>query len=208
MSVSDEPYALQNKNERECRLKRLGDPHIAPLTEFVLSIRQAHRIRERIPYFDPCDGGAQAKALFLLESPGPKAVASGFISRNNPDPTAKNMCELLGKTGIHRSDTVLWNVVPWYVGTGAKLSGLRPVDLEKGSRYLIELLQLLPHLQCVVLVGKRAQWAKGLIPSHRVFETFHPSNRVHNRWPEKWRAIEATFQEVAALLSSSRQHSA
>ena len=40
-----------------------------------------------IPHFDPLDGGSNAQVLFLMEAPGPKASASGFVSRNNPDET-------------------------------------------------------------------------------------------------------------------------
>ncbi len=204
MLVSDEPYALASEKERESRLGRLSDPHVAPLTEFVLSLRQAQGAQQHIPHFDPCDGGIRARMLFLLESPGPKAVATGFISRNNPDPTARNMCELLARAGVARADTILWNVVPWYIGNGTKLAGVTSADLANGAQYLRELLKQLPRLQGVVLVGRDAQAAKPLIPATlRIFETFHPSNRVRNRWPHKWQTIEQTFREVAQWLNSS-----
>jgi hypothetical protein len=56
------------------------------------------RIRKRglqVPNVDPNDGGIGATVLLLLESPGPRAVASSFVSRDNPDASARNMgCEL------------------------------------------------------------------------------------------------------------------
>jgi hypothetical protein len=55
-----------------------------------------------IPYFDPLDGGVGASVLFLLEAPGPRAVASGFISRDNPDETAKNFHEFNAAAGLAR----------------------------------------------------------------------------------------------------------
>jgi hypothetical protein len=50
-----------------------------------------------VPEFDPLDGGVEAQVLFLFEKPGPmtaelggsKRSGSGFISRNNDDPTAE-----------------------------------------------------------------------------------------------------------------------
>ena len=76
----------------------------------------------KIPQFDPLDGGIDAECLFLLEAPGPKAVNSGFVSRNNPDETAKNFFELNVGAGLERSKTITWNVVPWYVGSGTSRS--------------------------------------------------------------------------------------
>lgn len=64
---------------------------IEPLTKYLAKIKAEHPEKE-LPCFDPYDGGIHAKALFLLEAPGPKAVSSTFISRNNPDPTARNIC--------------------------------------------------------------------------------------------------------------------
>jgi hypothetical protein len=40
--------------------------------------------------------------LFVLEAPGPQAVRSGFMSRNNPDETAKNWFDPSRDTGINR----------------------------------------------------------------------------------------------------------
>ena len=55
--------------------------------------------------------------LILLESPGSRAVASYFISRDNPDPSARNMRVELDHAGFERSEVVIWNVVPWCVST-------------------------------------------------------------------------------------------
>ncbi|MGH7717468.1 MAG: hypothetical protein ACREON_01305 [Gemmatimonadaceae bacterium] len=61
----------------------------------------------RVPDFDPWDGGTDAEVLYLLEAPGGKAVESGFISRNNPDETARNFFELNRAAGIPRQRTVI-----------------------------------------------------------------------------------------------------
>ena len=42
---------------------------------------------------------------------------SGFISRNNDDPSAAATIEFMEKAGIPRTLTVIWNVIPWWNGT-------------------------------------------------------------------------------------------
>jgi Uncharacterized protein family, UPF0114 len=84
----DEPRTLSDRRERDRRLSLTSLAHVEPLTSYV------HKLREcgfgEVPYFDPLDEGINAEALFLFEKPGPQAVGSGFISRNNDDPTAEN----------------------------------------------------------------------------------------------------------------------
>jgi hypothetical protein len=65
----------------------------------------------------------------LLEAPGGRAVGSGFVSRNNPDETAKNFFLLNQEAGLPRSRTVTWNVVPWYVGSGEKIRAVTDADI-------------------------------------------------------------------------------
>jgi hypothetical protein len=84
----------------------------------------------KIPDFDPCDGGTRAHVLCLFEAPGPRAVESGFVSRNNPDQTARNIFELHQQAGLARTSVVLWNIVPWYVGTGQRIRKLGAEELE------------------------------------------------------------------------------
>jgi hypothetical protein len=60
-----------------------------PLTALVETIRSETGRRENVPHFDPADGGSKARCLSLLEAPSRNAVGSGFVSRNNPDDTAK-----------------------------------------------------------------------------------------------------------------------
>jgi hypothetical protein len=87
-----------------------------------------------LPDFDPWDAGIDAEILFLLEAPGARAVASTIVSRNNPDETAKNMFLLHQDACIPRARTLLWNVVPWYIGDGARIRAATPQDLEQGAK--------------------------------------------------------------------------
>ena len=98
--------------------------------EMPLSGSGAEKLRERrsveVPEFDPLDGGVDARVLFLLEKPGPmtsgvdgtkQRTGSGFISRNNDDPTAEAIFNFMQQAGISRKMTISWNVIPWWNGT-------------------------------------------------------------------------------------------
>lgn len=89
-NAMDAPKSLTDTSARKARRAALGQPHIAPLAAFVTRLRQAAGHADEVPDFDPFDGGVLAECLFLLEAPGGRAVGSGFVSRNNPDETAKN----------------------------------------------------------------------------------------------------------------------
>lgn len=114
--MEDAPYSLSDAGEQQRRLALLSLPQRKPLAKYLASVRASVGADHLIPNFDPCDGGVHARALFLLEAPGPKAVASQFVSSNNPDPTAQNLWHLIHDAGIARADTLIWNIVPWYVG--------------------------------------------------------------------------------------------
>jgi hypothetical protein len=42
-----------------------------------------------VPNFDPDDSGVDAEVLLLFQDPGPKVIKTGFISRDNPDQSAR-----------------------------------------------------------------------------------------------------------------------
>jgi hypothetical protein len=89
-----------------------------PLTSYAARLRE----RGEVPEFDPCDGGTEAQLLFLFEKPGPMTssqAGSGFIGRNNDDPTAEATFRFMQSAGIPRKLTVTWNVIPWWNGTRA-----------------------------------------------------------------------------------------
>jgi uracil-DNA glycosylase len=183
----------------------LSLPHMQPLFEYLERVKRAQGPGYDTPAFDPCDGGIRAKVLFLLEAPGPRAVGSAFISRNNPDQTARNMLQLLRAAGLPREDTLLWNIVPWYVGDGRKIRPVTSADIEEAAPYLEELLGLLPGLRAIVLMGKKAQSARKTIrrlTRVRLFEADHPSPQVFNVWPEKREEAQQVFNRVAAFIQS------
>lgn len=157
-----------------------------------------------VPFFDPCDGGIEARALFLLEAPGRRAKGSGFVSRNNPDETAKNTFELQREAGLPRRSVVLWNIVPWYVGSGGKIRGVSWSDIKQAQGYLDRLLGLLPGLEAIVLVGRKAQGARARIEQHgvRVFESPHPSPIALGTRRETRGEILKSWSEVATFINA------
>ncbi len=182
----DLPYALDDPEEIARRRAMLSLPHIAPLVEYAQQIIIRLGSGYEIPYFDPCDGGINAQALFLLEALRRKAVGSSFISRNNPDPSAKTMCTLLAVAALPRGATLLWNVVPWYVGSDSTIRPVTKSDIAAALPFVTELIALLPNLKAIVLVGHKAQTIKhqlARLTNARLFECHHPSQRVMNRWP-------------------------
>ena len=200
----DRPKLLGDPEARAARLLQLQEEHIAPLTAFVQSLRIEAGPEAAIPYFDPWDGGVAAEVLFLLEAPGPKAVSSSFISRNNPDETAKNFFELTVAAEIPRKKTIAWNAVPWYIGTGIKIRAATTSDLEAGLLPLPRLLELLPNLRVVVFVGKKAEKARkqvsNLKPTLTLFTCPHPSPMFVNRLPGNREKILAVLREVRKLV--------
>jgi uracil-DNA glycosylase len=152
-----------------------------------------------------------ARVLFLLEAPGPKAAgttaSSGFVSSNNPDPTAENLWDLIHNAGIARADTLIWNIVPWYVGENGHIKPAPKEDIKQALPHLKALLDLLPRLNMLVLVGRKAQSAKPQI--HRltvrpIRHTYHMSARVFYRWPEKKKQTEEDFGKISTHLNDSR----
>ena len=120
--------------------------------------------RGEVPDFDPLDGGDGAQALVLFEKPGPmtsigrgrERLGSGFISRDNDDPTAEATFHFMRKAGLERRVTTVWNMVPWWNGTRA----IRADELRAGMNALDNLVVLLTNLRVVVLVGRKAGRAR------------------------------------------------
>ncbi len=205
---ADTPKSLGDPAVQTARRGQLNDAHVAPLTRYVDHLRARVGSTAAIPYFDPWDGGVNAEVLFLLEAPGARAVEAGFISRNNPDETAKNFFLLNQEAGIARERTVSWNVVPWYIGTGTRIRPANRTDLAQGIGPLAELLPLLPALRAVVLVGQKAGAARRAIaelrPQVRIFGTPHPSPLFVNNKPENRGRLLVTLKEVASFLGDRR----
>lgn len=200
----DAPKTLANEAERAARSAMLSLPHVHGLAQFVQRMREAKGPDHAIPDFDPLDGGADARLLYLLEAPGRRAVASGFISRNNPDETARNFFLLNAEAQIDRQLAVIWNAVPWYIGTQTKIRAARRVDVREADAWLVELLALLTRLRVVVFVGQKALHAQGVVrrtrPDVAIIRTPHPSPLFINRAPGNRDRLLSLMRELSARL--------
>lgn len=198
---------VRRATEPDPRLAALEETHVRELTEF---IREVLRTEDsKVPNVDPTDGGARARALFLLESPGRKAVASRFVSFDNPDASAGNMKKLLKFANIERNEVLLWNVFPYCVSTEQKNGNAtrrQILDALPETTAFIDILR--ESLLVVVLCGRRAQWAaeglKAILPNTvTLLQTFHPAARSYNQ-PKQRSDMERTFAEVAKIISRGR----
>ena len=207
LSQSSERMTLADPIVKERRDAAVAAAHVAPLNELVHRIRSAKGCTDCVPYFDPADGGVEAEVLFVLEAPGPKAVASGFVSCDNPDLTARNMTEILSEAKILRKQLVVWNIVPWYLGNGTKISPPTKAETGAGLVFLRQLLPLLPKLKAVVSVGLHSQQATknlDLPATIQQFASYHPSPRYIHLHPDNRGRIVQAFSEVAAHLKQSK----
>lgn len=145
--------------------------HIQPLTAWVENLRGRYT-EFHIPNFDPLDGGVNAELLLLLQDPGPRVRDTDFVSRNNPDPTAKVVCESMSNAGILRERTALWNVMPWAGGHVGFCE-------ENYELILGDLTRHFQQLKIIVLGGKVAQrFEKCLVRDGiEIAKLPHPSGR-------------------------------
>lgn len=181
----------------------LGLPHIEPLAKFAAALRLRHDIE--VPDFDPLDGGIRARILFLKEKPGPMTsasrsgrVGSGFISRDNDDPTAEATFRFMEQAGIRREDTLMWNVVPGWNGT-RKITRKELID---GVAEVRNLMSLLPDIEVVVLVGRKAAQAEPLLAGTGVTirHSLHNSPLVRASKPEEWARIPEVWAEAYRVI--------
>lgn len=159
------------------------------LQRLLRSIRRKHGGKRAVPSFDPGNGNLSAKYLLVLEAPGPKALTTGIISLNNPDPTARNLKRQLATAGVFPRDIAVWNIVPWFVARPAERT-IRPVtqdEVVEGSVYLLKLTSLMPRLKCIVLIGRAASNAHIFLSSRtgsRLLACHHPSQKRLNIRPQ------------------------
>lgn len=190
------PRALKEIDAIQTRHRLRADPHIAPLAKFVDGLRTENR--GFVPDFDPLDGGVDAEILFLLEKPGPKTDpargGSGFISRDNDDPSAEALYCFMETAGVPRRASVIWNMIPWWNGT----TDLTAAERRDGMSKTAELLRLLPRLRSVVLVGNQAKKARGIVEGAgmRVFESAHPSAQVRGTNRKLWDRIPGQWRQA------------
>lgn len=201
----------------QARLDRRYDGGVGALNRWVDEVRDS--TGESIPYLDPDAAGEGVRALMLFQDPsGPADGESGFISRDNNDPTAHNYCEATELAGLPYAATLNWNVVPWWSTNNPAFPG-RTVGKEapRAAPYLAEFVGLLAAPpRVIVLSGKNAQHAwdrlaarldAGLLDGTEILRCPHPSplsyNAVNRGDGRKNREhIIETFRRAAELAGS------
>lgn len=186
------------------RREALTGAHMRVLEDYRASLAARHG---DVPHFDPFDGGEAARCLLLLETPGPRAGAIRFVSRDNPTATARNITRFCEAAGLWRADMVLWNTVPWVIHEpGARNRAPRRAEIAAGVALLPGLLALLPKLRVVILSGRVARNAGTVVGSARpglpLLVMPHPSPVYVNTKPTIAPAIIAIFREAAAIVQA------
>lgn len=185
------------------KLRRLRDPHVAPLNALVDLWCQQGRA---VPWVDPDSGGVGSRILFLLESPGPASSTthgSGVISADNDDQTAARFWRLSAQAGLDRASFVSWNVVPWYVSATGRSANATVEDGREALPYLHQFIERLPALRVVVVMGGFAEscWLRYLRRADSrvlpLLTTAHPSVSSRRGRP--------TFeQDIAVAMAKAR----
>jgi len=200
-----QPFALKNPLEVARRVELLEHPHMLPLKNFVEVLRLERGPQYLIPHFDSLDGGFEARVLFLLEAPGPKVLETGFISRDNPDLTARNIGELLEGVGLARADTLLWNTVPWYISSeDGRFRAPKTQDIMDARAATEQLLTLLSKLEHIVLVGNHAQKSKPWLETlgrYTLWAMGHPSPRNFGSRPQAREVAREMLERLANVLN-------
>jgi hypothetical protein len=174
---------------------------MAKLAAYAAELRSDGR---EVPDFDPLDGGVHARVLFLLEKPGPMTaesgirIGSGFISRDNDDPTADAIFNFMRQAAIPRDVTAIWNVIPWWNGTRKVTAG----ELREGASCVKTLITLFPALSAIVMVGEKAARARGYLENTKlaIITSSHPSPIVRARFRAKWDAIPVQWAKVMTII--------
>lgn len=208
--------ARSNRDPEVLASKRsaLESAHMAPLAEYVSTIRADTGLD--VPDFDPDSAGVAAKALLLLEAPGPQSASeqargnrrgSGFISLDNDDRSAEAMWQLFREADLDRYSVLIWNFVPWYIGSESRIRNAVREDLEKAEPYVSRLLRHLPELRVVLALGRHAQegWLTYLrteqAPLLPTLACPHPSPRSLQTRPERRKEVLAALQKVGRVVS-------
>jgi uracil-DNA glycosylase len=147
------------------------------LNEYVAAAN--HISCKSMPYFDPLDGGIEARVLILLESPTRSGPYPRFASRDNRSPTQVNLNQCLEQSGLTRKESVLWNAYPWLPDKFGAHRTLPIASITKGMLALTSVLKMLPNIEVAVLAGSLARKASSMICRYisciEIIETFNPS---------------------------------
>jgi len=203
--VSTAPRQHRDAAFLAAKYTRSTEPHVAPINR--LAARIAAATDSVVPSADPDGAGVDARVLLLLETPSRAGgYTTGLISIDNDDTAAANLWRGLDAVGLDRRQVLVWNAVPWYVGSADKSRSPTPAEIAAGLAWLRQLLDLLPALRVVACFGRAA--ARAVLPLRpeltsrglTLLEAPHPSQRVYNRPGAQARErVHATLTRAAEL---------
>ena len=172
-------------------------PRMAPVICHAAALRAKYG---EVPDADPLDGGADARLLLLLETPGPTIGQSGLVSADNPTGTGRNLRRFCAEAGLDRLDRLIWNAVPWVIHAGGRNRAPRTAEIRDGLATLPPLLAAL-RLKAVVLAGRSASMAAPLLPPGvPVLRMPHPSPTIVCTSPAIGLRIQDALRQAVALL--------
>ncbi|MGW4533575.1 uracil-DNA glycosylase [Nocardia sp. NPDC004340] len=157
---------------------------MAPINALADEIADRYDLpRGAVPYLDPDQGGIHARALILLDTPGPKAKmdsGSGLLSLDNDDPTAACLRKEYALRGVDWKDVVHWNVCPFPTSDPDGQSTTE--ERQIGAQWTRRLVALLPYVRTVLPLGGNARdgWKRAGITGLYDFadrRVPHPSRR-------------------------------
>jgi uracil-DNA glycosylase len=188
VAVTKEPMPLADSSSFPERLSLLHASHVRPLTEFREALLTGLPAGTFVPNFDPLDGGIHAEVLLLLETPGRVPRDTQFTSLDNPSVTSKNLRELVQEAGLQRRRLLMWNLVPWDIGSETRIQATRRSHHALGVPALLQLVELLSSLRAIVFFGGKSQTAipemEAARPDLKLIRSPHPSGQVLNTRPE------------------------
>lgn len=136
--------------------EQLFAAHVAPLNRIVGELRLLPGDGTAVPWFDPAGAGIHGRLLVLAQDPSRVAhEGTGFISPDNPDPTADNVSWLRDEAGLKPSDLTHWNTVPWFIDGRPKTA-----EASRARPWLERVLAALEILEVVVCFGDVAANAR------------------------------------------------
>lgn len=193
--------SLGEQEEQRRRLARRYEPNVKHLNALVDRI--IAETGHEIPYFDPESASEEARGLVLGQDPSAVALRTRFISPDNPDPTAENTTQLTGI--LDRRSVTFWNGVPWKYAPARLSAGTR----DAGARWLADVLELLPSLRAVIVLGDDAWRVWQRLPAGTrpltVLRSPHLSRRGLIRRPneapgERLERARRAFAEFRAVI--------
>jgi hypothetical protein len=192
------------------RMKRrdLQLPHVAPLVAYADQVAAAYELAPgAVPYPDPGHGGTEAEVLFVFSHPARVSEnsldGSGLLSLENQDDAAAVCFDHCVRVGLAFDRLMLWNAVPAPLPKGT--SQPTSPHVRKGAAWLPGLVELLPRLQVVALLGTVARDAWALTCADNGLPTVvgpSPGARgLKSRGaPER---LAEVFDEVAAVVGKA-----